>query len=111
MAFDFGEFWTKGQRMGTGQTSVKQYNRHLCKLIELGKAKPSFIVSHELSLEEAPEAYGHFDARENGWTKILLKPQLAATKRAPKTEQSGKRQHGRGEDVRAGGHSRGLIHR
>ncbi|HKU16995.1 MAG TPA: glutathione-independent formaldehyde dehydrogenase [Steroidobacteraceae bacterium] len=74
MAFDFGEFWTRGQSMGTGQTPVKAYNRYLCKLIHEGRATPSFIVSHELSLDEAPDAYKHFDARENGWTKVLLKP-------------------------------------
>jgi glutathione-independent formaldehyde dehydrogenase len=48
MAFDFGLFWSKGQRIGTGQTSVKKYNRFLCDLIASGRAKPSFIVSHEL---------------------------------------------------------------
>ena len=74
IAFDFGMFWSKGQRMGTGQTNVKAYNRYLCKLIHDGKAKPSFIVSHELPLEKAPEAYKHFDAREDGWTKVVLKP-------------------------------------
>ncbi len=79
MAFDFGELWTKGLRMGTGQTNVKAYNRHLCRLIELGKAKPSFIVSHQLSLEEAPDAYRHFDAREQGWTKVVLRPQEQAS--------------------------------
>ena len=78
IAFDFGEFWTKGLRMGTGQTSVKHYNRHLCQLIEAGKAKPSFIVSHQLSLAEAPDAYKHFDHRERGWTKVVLKPQASA---------------------------------
>lgn len=79
MAFDFGELWTKGLRVATGQTSVKAYNRRLCELIELGKAKPSFIVSHQLSLEEAPDAYKHFDARENGWTKVVLRPHESAT--------------------------------
>ena len=69
-----GLFWSKGQRIGTGQTSVKKYNRFLCDLIATGRAKPSFIVSHELPLAEAPEAYEHFDAREDGWTKVVLKP-------------------------------------
>ncbi|MGN2246872.1 glutathione-independent formaldehyde dehydrogenase [Frateuria sp. GZRR35] len=77
IAFDYGQFWTKGLRLGTGQTSVKRYNRHLCKLIETGRAKPSFIVSHELPLAKAPEGYRHFDAREKGWTKIVLKPGMA----------------------------------
>jgi glutathione-independent formaldehyde dehydrogenase len=74
IAFDFGEFWGKGLRMGTGQANVKTYNRRLCKLIEIGKAKPSFIISHELPLIEAPKGYKHFDAREEGWTKVVLKP-------------------------------------
>jgi threonine dehydrogenase-like Zn-dependent dehydrogenase len=74
IAFDFGEFWGKGLRMGTGQCNVKTYNRRLCKLIEIGKAKPSFIVSHELPLINAPDGYKHFDAREEGWTKVVLKP-------------------------------------
>jgi len=80
LAFDFGEFWSKGLRMATGQTSVKAYYRQLCKLIELGKARPSFIVSHELSLEQAPDAYQHFDAREQGWTKVVLRPHATQSK-------------------------------
>jgi glutathione-independent formaldehyde dehydrogenase len=74
LAFDFGEFWFKGQRMATGQCNVKAYNRNLSKLIEAGKAKPSFLVSHELGLDEAPDAYKHFDDRDAGWTKVVLKP-------------------------------------
>ena len=74
IAFDMGQFFTKGQRMGTGQCNVKAYNRRLCRLIEAGKAKPSIIVSHELPLEEAADGYRHFDAREDGWTKVVLKP-------------------------------------
>lgn len=64
----------KGQSITTGQASVKAYNRQLCGLISSGKAKPSVIISHELPLEEAPTGYEHFDARDNGWTKVILKP-------------------------------------
>ncbi|HWF38232.1 MAG TPA: glutathione-independent formaldehyde dehydrogenase [Candidatus Acidoferrales bacterium] len=78
IAFDFGEFFEKGLSMGSGQCPVKKYNRHLASLIHEGKAKPSFLVSHELPLEEAAEAYKHFDAREKGWTKVVLKPGAAA---------------------------------
>jgi glutathione-independent formaldehyde dehydrogenase len=74
MAFDFGQFWFKGQRMGTGQANVKAYNRLLSRLIEKDKVKPSWIVSHELPLEQAPEAYENFDKRKTGWTKVVLKP-------------------------------------
>jgi len=74
LAFDFGNFWFKGQRIGTGQANVKHYNRHLAKLIHAGKAKPSTIISHELALAEAPKAYEQFDKRADGWTKVVLKP-------------------------------------
>lgn len=72
--FDMGKFWFKGQRMGTGQANVKAYNRFLGELITKDKAKPSWIVSHELSLDEAPAAYQNFDSRIDGWTKVVLKP-------------------------------------
>ena len=74
LAFDFGNFWFKGQRIGTGQANVKHYNRHLAKLIHAGKAKPSTIISHELALAGAPKAYEQFDKRADGWTKVVLKP-------------------------------------
>ena len=74
MAFDFGAFWLKGQSMGTGRANVKTYNRLLSRLIEHDKVKPSWIVSHELPLEKAPEAYENFDQRKKGWTKVVLKP-------------------------------------
>lgn len=71
---DWGLLWSKGQRVGTGQANVKAYNRQLRNLIRVGRAKPSFIVSHTLPLDDAPTAYQHFDARENGWTKVVLDP-------------------------------------
>ncbi|SFS20820.1 Threonine dehydrogenase [Granulicella pectinivorans] len=74
IAFDLGKFWFKGQKMGTGQCNVKAYNRRLAELIHHDKANPSMIISHELPLEKAPEAYKHFDNRDKGWTKVILKP-------------------------------------
>ncbi|MEU3274441.1 glutathione-independent formaldehyde dehydrogenase [Saccharomonospora sp. NPDC006951] len=74
LPFDFGQFWFKGQRMGTGQANVKAYNRYLAELIAKDKASPSWIVSHELPLERAPEAYRNFDDRVENWTKVILKP-------------------------------------
>jgi hypothetical protein len=42
------------------------------------KAKPSFLVSHELPLEDAVEACKRFDERDKGWTKVILKPAAAS---------------------------------
>ena len=63
--------------MASGQCNVKAYNRRLRDLIHRGKANPSFIVSHELPLAEAPSAYKHFDDRDHGWTKTHSEPSLA----------------------------------
>ena len=69
-----GKFWFKGQHIATGQANVKAYNRKLCNLIQAGRAKPSQIISHEMRLDQAPEAYKSFDERSDGWTKIVLRP-------------------------------------
>jgi glutathione-independent formaldehyde dehydrogenase len=74
IAFEWGLLWQKGQTVGTGQANVKAYNRALRDLIAVGKARPSFIVSHKVPLDEAPEAYQHFDKRDEGWTKVILRP-------------------------------------
>lgn len=74
IAFDMGKFFEKGLSMGSGQCDVKAYNRQLRDLIATGVAEPSFVVSHELPLDEAPSAYRHFDQRDDGWTKVVLHP-------------------------------------
>ncbi|HEX3902526.1 MAG TPA: glutathione-independent formaldehyde dehydrogenase [Polyangia bacterium] len=73
-----GAIFEKGLSIGTGQTPVKRYNAYLRDLIVAGRAKPSFIVSHRLSLEEAPAAYVKFDQRTDGYTKVVLKPEANA---------------------------------
>jgi glutathione-independent formaldehyde dehydrogenase len=72
--FNYGEVFSKGITVGSGQCPVKKYNRQLRDLIIHGKANPSFIVSHELKLAEAESAYDKFDKRIDGYTKVLLHP-------------------------------------
>jgi glutathione-independent formaldehyde dehydrogenase len=69
-----GTLFEKGLRVGTGQANVKRYNRQLRDLIIDGRATPSFVVSHELPLDDAPGAYQKFDQRADGYTKVILKP-------------------------------------
>ncbi len=92
IAFDFGKFFQKGLSIGTGQANVKAYNRYLCNLIHHGYAKPSWIVSHEISLNEAPDAYQHFDCRENGWTKVIMHPGGKSKPAREKAAKSAKRE-------------------
>ncbi|EMA52447.1 MULTISPECIES: glutathione-independent formaldehyde dehydrogenase [Halococcus] len=74
LGIDFGLLFEKGQRLGTGQCNVKEYNRQLRDMIIEGRADPSFVVSHRVGLDEAPEMYQRFDDREEGVTKVLLEP-------------------------------------
>ncbi len=74
LLFRIGRFFEKGQTMGTGQADVKQYAHKLRDLIIAGRAKPSFVVSQELPLAKAPDAYEKFDNREPGYSKVILQP-------------------------------------
>jgi len=57
ISLSFGTFFEKGLSIGTGQANVKAYNRYLRDLIVAGQATPSLIVSNEVPLDEAPDAY------------------------------------------------------
>ena len=74
LLLSFGKLFEKGLRLGTGQCNVKKYNAYLRDLIISERASPSFVVSHVVSLEQAPEAYTKFDQRVDGYTKLILQP-------------------------------------
>jgi threonine dehydrogenase-like Zn-dependent dehydrogenase len=64
--------------------AVKHYDRQLRNLIHAGRARSSWIISRRLPLDEAPNAYKHFDARDNEWTKVVLRPAVRYGKLARK---------------------------
>lgn len=43
-------------------------------MIISGRADPSFVVSHEIEIDDAPGAYEKFDKRIEGYTKVLIHP-------------------------------------
>ena len=74
LSINFGRLFEKGLRLGTGQCNVKSYYAYLRDMIISGRAAPSFVVSHTVSLDEAPDAYKKFDQRIDGYTKVILNP-------------------------------------
>lgn len=70
----FGKLWEKGISFGTGQTPVMRYGPRLRELVASGQARPSFVVTHRLPLEAAPEAYAKLVRREEGFAKVILRP-------------------------------------
>lgn len=70
----FGAFMNKGLTMRTGQTHMQHYMGSLLKKIEAGEIDPSFVITHSVKLEDAPEAYKTFRDKEDGCVKVILKP-------------------------------------
>jgi threonine dehydrogenase-like Zn-dependent dehydrogenase len=69
----FGSLMNRSITVKTGQTHVHRYMRPLLERIERGEIDPSFVVTHRMSLNDAPEAYEMFDRRD-GCVKVVLKP-------------------------------------
>ena len=46
----------------------------LLKKVESGEIDPSFVVTHTVGLEKAPEMYKTFRDKKDGCIKVVLKP-------------------------------------
>jgi threonine dehydrogenase-like Zn-dependent dehydrogenase len=69
-----GAFMNKGLTMKTGQTHVQRYLRPLLARIEQGEIDPSFVITHRVSLDQAPGAYAMFRAKKDGCIKVVIVP-------------------------------------
>ena len=76
--FPFGAAFAKGLTFKMGQTHVKKYMQPLLELIELYQIDPSFVITHRVSLEDAPAAYSTFKKQQDHCIKVVLKPGMAA---------------------------------
>lgn len=70
----FGAAFAKGLTLKMGQTHVHKYLRPLLERIQRGDIDPSFIITHRMRLEDAPEGYETFVNKEDDCIKIVLKP-------------------------------------
>ncbi len=69
-----GAFVNKGLTMRSGQTHVHKYLKPLLERVQKGEIDPSFVITHQLPLEEAPRAYKIFRDKEDNCIKVVLKP-------------------------------------
>jgi threonine dehydrogenase-like Zn-dependent dehydrogenase len=76
----FGAIVNKSLTIKSGQTHVQHYLKPLLELIQTGKIDPRFVVTHTLSLDDAPRGYKTFRDKQEACIKIVLKPhgQLAS---------------------------------
>ena len=72
--FPIGALMEKGLSVKSGQTHVQKYMPALLKMIMEGKLDTTFLISHRMSLEDAPRGYKMFKEEKNAVTKVVLKP-------------------------------------
>ena len=69
-----GAAMNKGLTIKQGQTHTHKYMPLLLEKIEKGEIDPSFVITHRVPLEDAPEAYEMFKNKEDECIKVVLKP-------------------------------------
>ena len=72
--FPMGAAMNKGLTIKTGQTHVHKYLKPLLEHIQNGDIDPSFVITHQLPLDQAPKGYEIFKNKENNCIKVVLKP-------------------------------------
>lgn len=75
--FPLGALMEKGLQIRTGQTHVQKYTQELLRRILEGEIDTTFLISHRLSLEDAPTGYRNFHGRQDEWTKVVMTPGAA----------------------------------
>ncbi|MFL6531652.1 MAG: zinc-dependent alcohol dehydrogenase [Chthoniobacterales bacterium] len=69
-----GAIVNKALTLKSGQTHVQRYMRPLLDRIERGEIDPAFVITHTMTLEDAPKGYDIFCNKEDECIKIVLKP-------------------------------------
>ena len=69
-----GQLMNKGLTIRTGQTHVNRWTDDLLHRIEEDQIDPSFVITHEVPLEQGPEMYKVFRDKQDSCIKVVLKP-------------------------------------
>ncbi|MEG4320162.1 MULTISPECIES: zinc-dependent alcohol dehydrogenase [unclassified Microcoleus] len=69
-----GAAFNKGLTLKMGQTHVHRYLRPLLDRVQKGEIDPSFVITHRMKLDEAPDAYEIFKHKKDNCIKVVLKP-------------------------------------
>ncbi len=69
-----GAAFNKALTIRMGQTHVQKYMQPLLNRIQEGKIDPSFIITHRMQLNEAPQAYQMFRDKQDDCVKVVLRP-------------------------------------
>jgi threonine dehydrogenase-like Zn-dependent dehydrogenase len=70
----FGAAFGKGVTMKMGQTNMHNYMKPLLERIEKGQIDPTYIISHRVTLDQAPKMYEIWRDKKENVTKIVIDP-------------------------------------
>jgi len=73
----FGAAFAKGLTFKMGQTHLMKYLQPLLERIERMEIDPSFVITHRVALEAAPEAYRTFRDKKDACIKVVMKPGMS----------------------------------
>jgi threonine dehydrogenase-like Zn-dependent dehydrogenase len=72
--FPIGAFMNRSLVLRTGQTHVHRYMEPLLERIEQGDIDPSFVITHRMPLDEAPQGFEIFKNKQDECIKVVLSP-------------------------------------
>jgi len=72
--FPMGSFMNRSLTMKTGQAHVQRYLKPLLGRIQKGEIDPSFVITHKLPLDRAPEGFKMFRDKQDECLKVVLYP-------------------------------------
>ncbi len=71
---NFGAAFGKGIHMNMGQTHMMKYLKPLLQRVEQGQIDPTFMISHRIGIDQAPEFYKLWQQKDEAVTKIVIDP-------------------------------------
>lgn len=71
--FPMGAIVNRSLTIRSGQCHVQRYMRPLLDRIERGEIDPGFVITHHMSLDDAPEGFAMFSNKEDECMKIVLR--------------------------------------
>ena len=70
--FPLGSVMNRSLTIKTGQCHVHRYMKPLLEHIQNGDIDPSFVITHRMSLEDAPVGFDIFNRKEDDCLKVVL---------------------------------------
>ncbi len=72
--FPLGSLMNRSLTIRTGQTHVQRYMAPLLERVQNGEIDPSFVITHRMRLDDAPEMYDTFKNKQDDCIKVVMKP-------------------------------------